>query len=250
VDHEQPDTRLSQITTLWSVVCRAHEGSAQTVAAAQEQLVQRYGKAVYRYLLGAVRDPDTADELYQEFALRFLRGQLQGADPQRGRFRNFVRGVLFHLIADHHRRLRVRPQALPAAGREPEALSQAAADPEREFLDSWRAELLARAWRALEQAQGQAGPPFHAVLRCRAEHPDQSSSEMAELLAGQLGKPVTAAWVRKTLERARHKFADVLLDEVLQTLDSPTTGDLEQELADVGLLAYCQPALVRRGRDD
>jgi hypothetical protein len=32
-----------------------------------------------------VRDPDTAAELFQEFACRFLHGDLHGADPGRGR---------------------------------------------------------------------------------------------------------------------------------------------------------------------
>jgi hypothetical protein len=70
---------------------------------------------------------------------------------------------------------------------------------------------------------------------------------MAEQLSARLGKPVSAAWVRKTLERARHKYADLLLHEVAQTLDNPTLEALEEELVDVGLLTYCRPALGRYG---
>src|SRR5262249_42995545 len=82
--------RISQIQTLWTVVGQAGgEGTTRAVNAAQEQLLERYGKAVYRYLLGALRDSDVADEVYQEFALRFVRGDLAGADPARGRFRDY-----------------------------------------------------------------------------------------------------------------------------------------------------------------
>src|SRR5262245_66561631 len=95
--------RLSSIETFWTVLGTAHGDCAEAAAAAQ-QLLQRYTKAVRRYLLGALRDADAADELTQEFALRFMRGDLHRADPEKGRFRDFVKGVLFHLIADHHRK--------------------------------------------------------------------------------------------------------------------------------------------------
>ena len=54
-----------------------------------------------------------AEELTQEFALRFLDGKYHGADRECGRFRNFVKGVLAHLIADHYRRQQARPRPLP-----------------------------------------------------------------------------------------------------------------------------------------
>src|SRR5436190_8555481 len=88
--------RLSQVQTLWTVVCLAHaEGPADAVRAAQDQLMKRYSKVVHRYLLGALRDADAADELSQEFALRFVRGDLKRPDRLRGRFRDFLKGVLF-----------------------------------------------------------------------------------------------------------------------------------------------------------
>jgi RNA polymerase sigma-70 factor (ECF subfamily) len=245
MEHEEPN-HLSRISTLWTVVCQAKGGPAEAVTAAQEQLMQRYRRAVYRYLLGALRDPDAADELTQEFALRFLRGDCYRVDPQRGRFRDFVKGVLFHLIADYHRRKRAQPQPLPEYGAEPAA---PAADPNellgQEFQNSWRDELLARAWDALDRIQQETGKPFYTVLRCRIEHPEWRSSQMAEQLSTQLNQPVTADWVRQTLHRGRDKFADLLLTEVADTLHNPTPEELQNELVDLGLLPYCQHALKR-----
>src|SRR5262245_54137586 len=99
----EPDRPLQQISTLWTVVCQAHAGAPEAVRAAQEQLLRRYRGAVSRYLLAAVRDAAAAEDLAQEFALRFLQGRLRGADPGQGRFRDFLKGVLAHLVADHHR---------------------------------------------------------------------------------------------------------------------------------------------------
>ena len=60
------------------------------------------------------------------------------------------------------------------------ALVQAPADGEAQFLESWREELLARAWAALERLQQQTGQPFHAVLRLRRDEPQMRSTQMAE----------------------------------------------------------------------
>ncbi|HEY7157770.1 MAG TPA: hypothetical protein VH575_27685, partial [Gemmataceae bacterium] len=87
---------------------------------------------------------------------------------------------------------------------------------------------------------------FHAVLRFRADHPEIHSHEMAEQLSALLGKPLTAAGVRKVLERARARFADLLLDEIAQTLTNPTPDQLEEELVDLHLLEHCRSALERR----
>jgi hypothetical protein len=108
--------------------------------------------------------------------------------------------------------------------------------------------VLGRAWDRLAAVERDNGQPFYTVLRYRAEHPGAKTPEMAEALAAPLGKSLTGDWVRQTLKRARARFADLLLDEVAQTLDEPTAGRLEEELSELGLLDYCRPALKRRGR--
>ena len=49
------------------------------------------------------------------------------------------------------------------------------------------------------------------------------------------------------IHRARDKFADLLLEEVIQSLKTPAEAELIQELTDLRLRALCQPALDRRG---
>src|SRR4029077_16414519 len=106
--------RLSLISTLWSLVCQAHHGPAEAVNSARQQLLRAYRGAVHRYLRKVLHDPDAADEVFQEFALQLVHGNLRGANPQRGRFRNFVKGTLFHLIADYRKQRRNWPNPLPA----------------------------------------------------------------------------------------------------------------------------------------
>src|SRR5262249_38291477 len=113
---ENSAQRLSLISTPWSLVCRAHHGSVGEAKAARQHLLERYGGAVCRYLRKVLRDPDAAEEVFQEFALQLVHGQLRGANPRRGRFRNFVKGTLFHLIADYRKQQRQWPGPLPEDG--------------------------------------------------------------------------------------------------------------------------------------
>jgi RNA polymerase sigma factor (sigma-70 family) len=203
--------------------------------------MERYLGAVRRYLLGAVGDPTEADDLAQKFALRFVSGGFQGADPARGRFLDYLKTALWRLVTDYHRERQRQPRALTPDAPEPAAPEADEASSARNFLSSWREELLERTWSALAAAS----PAGHAVLRLRVECPELTSAQLAERLAGRLGNPVTAAWVRKTLQRAHDRYADLLLEEVAHSLAEVTPQALRQELEELDLLRYCRAALER-----
>jgi RNA polymerase sigma factor (sigma-70 family) len=229
---EGPTDRLTEIPTRWEEVRLAQAGPAEKVQDARGALFRRYGGAVRRYLLAALHDPAAAEDLTQEFALAVLEGKIQRADPQHGRFRDYVKGILFHLVSQHRRRQkRVPVRALVDLEEHAEAPS---AEGERLFDQSWRDELLARSWAGLESAQ----PTYFTVLHFRAAHPDMPAEQMLADLAAQLGKPMTVDNVRQILHRARKVFADVLLDEVAQSLSEPTLEAVQQELADLELASY------------
>src|SRR3954462_2491056 len=92
--------RLSRISTMWTVLRTAHGGPTDAASAARELLLERYGGAGRRYLLGLLKAPHAADDLTQEFAVLVVTGKFQGADPSRGRFRNYVKTTLFHLVGN------------------------------------------------------------------------------------------------------------------------------------------------------
>jgi RNA polymerase sigma-70 factor (ECF subfamily) len=241
MDPASPRPHLSQISTPWTLVRLAHADSEDSTAAAQRLLIQRYCGAVYRYLRGALHDEEAALDLFQEFVLRFLRGDFRRADPAAGRFRDYLRTVLIHLVTDHHRERQARPQPLP-----PDVVGRAlppdeGANSEAMFLRSWREELVNRAWQSLADAK----PTYHAVLVFHVENPEVPSAGMAEHLTAHLGKPISAAHVRVMLQRAREKFAELLLDEVAHSLGPCTEADLVEELRALQMLKLCAPALEK-----
>ena len=240
---EDLDRRLSRISTIWTVLNQAHDGPADAATAARQLVIQRYGKAINRYLTAALRDSDAADEVAQEFALNFVKGDFRGASPERGRFRNYLKTVLFHLVSKYRGRQRKLPQTLGADNPALEALA-APVDVDLEFATCWRDELLTRTWEALNQAQSS----YYTVLHFRAAHPDMPSAEMAGKLSEQMGKVMTAESVRQTLSRARERFADLLLDEGARSVEPLTPERVEDELLELGLMEYCRPAWERYQR--
>ncbi|MEW4567343.1 sigma-70 family RNA polymerase sigma factor [Tautonia sp. JC769] len=239
---------LSRISTEWDLVFQAHHGPPEEISAAQTKLMVRYAGAVHRYLLGALRDPELASELDQEFALRFLRGDLHRADPRRGRFRDFLKRALRNLMIDHYRKRQRAPGSIDVSHvPEPAAPDEGPADFDRQFTESWKRELMAQAWAALARHQERTGQPLHTVLQHRVRHPKVKSPELATMLSPVLGRPVQAGWVREAISRAREQFATALLDGVRASLQEPTREAILEELADLELLEYCRPTLERRG---
>ena len=73
MEHVEAEPRLSEMSTQWTMVFQ-HSGTPDEKSLAVSHLMCRYAGAVHRYLLKALKDPDAAAGLDQEFAVRFLRG--------------------------------------------------------------------------------------------------------------------------------------------------------------------------------
>ena len=241
-----PDNhRLSQIETLWSIVYHAHGDDQQRQAEAQQALLSRYERAIRSYLMGALKDASAADDAFQEFAVKFLKGSFAKANEQQGRFRNFLKVILSRIVADHFRQ-KIRK---PAQQLDPSLDLADTADAEareQEFIVVWRDELLARAWRDLAAEEARVGKPWMRVLRLRVENPDWRSVQLAEALGKQIGEEVSAARLRVTLHRARERFSHLLIKAVTETLPDANIETIEEELADLQLLQYCQVTMEQR----
>ena len=248
MDDENLKSRLSRISTSWTMLAEAHGAQEAQARSARLAFFQRYQCAAYRYLLGAVRDPDAADDLIQELALRFMRGDFRRADPERGRFRDYLKTTLYHLVVDHFGQQRKKPQPLNTAVAQPAVEPWGSPEAEEQFVRSWREELFSRAWSALAADEQERGQPYFTVLMFRTQNPKATSVEMVRRLTDELRPqhPLTETGVRKTLQRARAKFADLLIEDVAYSLGNPTADELEQELIELELLAYCRSALARR----
>ena len=240
--------RLSRISTMWNLVKQAHHVDESAAQTAQQVLLERYVGAVHRYLLGAVRDEDAADELLQVFAVRFLEGRFRRADPERGRFRKFLKTALINLVNDHFNQQTRRRRTISSDAVNIEQWGCSADFHDETFLESWRNELIARAWDSLAEIEKTGETPYYTLLKMHAEYPELRSVQLAGRLAEQLqleSSPTDVA-VRKMLQRARYTLVDLVLDEVAHSLGGANLDEIEEEVIDIGLMRYCQAAIDRR----
>jgi RNA polymerase sigma factor (sigma-70 family) len=235
--------RLSRIKTRLTELLQAQQGQGEAAVEARQHLVERYYGAAYRYLTGMLHDANAAEDLAQEFAVRFLNGDFEHFDPKHGRFRDYLKAALRHLVADYWRKKKQQKEKefLTAEGLEPIAAPEV--EFERVFTESWKEELLARTWEALQKDQEETGRPYYTVLRCATDRRDLSSAQLATQVGAQLGKPLTPENLRQLLHRARDRFWELLVDEIARSLETTAPEALTEELVELELMSYCRGAV-------
>ena len=212
--------RLDQISTRWDAVRDP------------VRFVMRYAPAIERFLRVLVKNPQDAEDVAQEFLADVFRRGFPPESNLHGRFRNYLIAAVRNAARAYFRGKTLASIQIANLGEIPDPQEpQSAAD--REWLNSWRQCLLDRVWEALENHERKSPDShYHAVLRLAADHPDADSQS----LANQASLRPDA--FRKQLSRARRKFAMLLMDEVARTLALPTPPAIEEELIDLGLMAY------------
>ena len=231
MESQNPE-HLNEIGTLWTQVHLALSGAGPAATQAQGELYQRYGGAIRRYLQAALKDAAVVDDLTQEFALALVGGGFANVQPERGRFRDYIKGVLFHLVQKHRRQQHRQAKLLANVDLTDTEHFPYACD--QQFRQSWRDELLARTWEKLAEHD----LSYFTVLHFRAAHPDMPTDKMVVELAPQLGKALTTQGVRQTLHRARKQFTRLLLQQVAGSLEFPTPNAIQEELRDLDLAAF------------
>jgi hypothetical protein len=236
---EQPrhDLRggLDQIETDWAMV---HEPA---------HIVMRYANAIQHYLNALIKNKHDAEEVAQDFFLWVSQHGLPRARKDRGRFRDYLKTIVRHAALNFltrnrpARRTSVDLHSLPAP--------EATCIPDQEWILHWRSCLLSRTWRRLKRYQERTPDNlFYTVLRLSLTNSNATSETLAERTAQLSNRPIRADAFRKQLSRGRRMFAQFLVNEIIKTLDKPTPEDIEEELLDLGLLAYVRDFLpLRRG---
>jgi RNA polymerase sigma-70 factor (ECF subfamily) len=219
--------QLSGLETSWTMIRSAHSVGPEGQAAMRD-LIGRYHDTVERYIRLKMRDSHLADEVLQDFWTKLLTHKLAGADESKGRFRDYLRTVLHRLIIDHFRSRKLQP--LP-----PGDLVDPG-DRDQDYDRIWREVLIRRVWARLETFEAITPKNRYAtVLHLRVSSPDAPIEQLAETLSERLKVPITPEAFRKTLQRARTKYLELLIEELRVTIHPATQEDIEAEINDLGL---------------
>ena len=244
-DDQQFSLDLGNMQTQWSLIRKAHQASmvGESASAARHSLVMRYAPAVRRFVQVVVRDPSMADELSQDAMIRILRGDFAGADPTRGRFRDLLKTAIRNMARNYWAKENRRSSAdfdlslLDDDGQEVQKFDE-------EWTTQWRENVLSNVWdKLLDWQKSNEANVAHTVLKLRSEFTESSSAELAADLSKSTGRQYTPENTRQLLRRARVKFVEILVSEVADGLESPSPGDIGEELVALGLYASVKDLL-------
>jgi len=220
-----PDTRWSHVAR-----SRGREPQAQT---ALSDLCADYYEPVFVFLRSEGRSDDDARELTQEFFSRLLSGNgVDGAEPERGRFRTFLLGAVKHFLSarrEHEMREKrggglvpepLDPGTASAPGLDPADVRTL--PPDAAFDRQWALTLLDRTLAALEAEMQDRAEVFAALTPFLTGGAEYGSIESA---APALR--MSPAALRVAIHRLRHRYRELLRTELAHTLAPGASVDDE-----------------------
>jgi len=206
------------------------------------QFVMRYAPAVRRYVGALIKNVHDSEDVVQDFLMQAVRRPFKPEQIRRGRFRDYLKAVLRNAAITHFRRGAHQPSSATDCRAFPAVEVDDAAD--REWLAEWRGCLLQRAWQALEMHENAAPEGIaYTALRLTADHPQESSASLAARAAALTSRSVGVDAFRKQLSRARRHFAQMIVNEIRQTLEHGSAEEVVEELRDLGLMEFVRDYL-------
>ena len=188
---------------------------------------------VLRYLVPMRRQLTTVmtTEALADNALRLLLAHLVSAgfgDHKQGKLRDFLlRGV--------RSAAKTAVNELPEDQR-PELNLDSVTLESKQWLTFWREGLLERAWRSLERYEhAHPNEPLYAVLQASTSDDNKTTAAIATRVASEAGVELKESSINGLLAEARTMFAQLIADEVAETLEDAKGEDVKQEIATLGL---------------
>ena len=213
--------------TRWTLVSRSR-GSDTQASAALSELCEAYYAPVVAFLRREGREEDAARELAHDFFAKLLAGgAIEGAKPERGKFRSYLLGALRHFAADQRDKAIAakRGSGLQPAELDDEMTDFAADKPDAEFDRQWALTVLARSLCRLEVEMVADGKKAHfdALKPWLTAEADSTPQTVA---AEKLGLSVEA--VKVAVHRLRKRFREAVKAEIAQTVSD--SSDVREEL--------------------
>jgi len=221
-------------TTHWSVVLRAGDASEGTARPALEQLCQAYWFPLYAYVRRQGHRPEDAQDLTQEFFSRFLEhGNIERADPGRGRFRSYLLTSLKRFLNEEWRRANRQKRgggqfAVPLNLEDAE--TRMATEPSDQLSPDllydrrWVETLLERVVVRLQQDYESTGrEAIYLQLQQFLWGPQ------AEVSYAEMGRrlQMSEGAVKVAVHRLRQRHRELLREEVARTVERPEQVDAE-----------------------
>jgi len=222
------------VTTRWSVVLAARDNTCPDAAQALETLCRTYWYPVYAFMRSQGRQPDDAQDLTQEFFARLLaKDFLRAVQPDKGRFRTFLRMALKRFLANEydHRHAQKRGGGSAHVSFDTKLAEQRFRSepagrqaPDRSYDRRWALALLDEALARLTRECAAAGKTVeleHLKPHLTAERGALPYAELAAALR------TTAGAARVAVHRLRKRFREHFRAAIADTVSGPEEAESE-----------------------
>jgi RNA polymerase sigma-70 factor (ECF subfamily) len=221
-------------TTQWSLIIAAGQRSSRDSRAALAALCETYWRPLYAYARRRTPSVHDAQDQTQEFFVRLLEKDLLSvADPTRGRFRSFLLTSFKNFLSNEWDKAQAKkrgggktPISLDFVDAESRYSLEACADmdPEAQFEKQWILQVLDLVLERLHDECTAAGKAeqFDALKDFITGLPVGGSYSEAALRLG-----VTENAVQVAAHRLRHRYRELLREEISRTVAEPADVDDE-----------------------
>ena len=223
---------LRQISTSWTLLNCARSEPSDRAREARERLLNVYWCAAYKFLLCLTNhDEHRANELSQEFSLRFIQGKFDKVDRSKGKFRNYLAQSLRYLELEDRRQS--RPLAHIA-----HSIEEASTMIELEFDEEARRVIMDQAPEDLRLMDSSDRQSLFNAFVLKEKHENASSSKLSIELSTKLSRSINAKRFDQIVSEGRKLFADRIIVRVRATCSDGSLEEVEQALIDLGLHGY------------
>lgn len=249
---DQAGGRISQVPTRWAVI-------RDPVS-----FFQRYEHPIRSFFIGLTRDESASEDLFQDFAVKVLRGKFQPTMPLKGRYRDYLCRSLINHVKEARRRAGLRQEFLDSDLTEDHAFDDV--DPLRQAMSEFhRSEGLQVRGLVEEEMRRQqvAGRNVYLALlrylikiQTRKLDPQRGSTDgkvqirvsmtrVARFLTRVTGRPFDEASAAQYKHRAVREYAQRIIRHLVQRAESQDPREIRQCAQELELLAYCGAEIER-----
>lgn len=203
------------------------------------KFVLRYAPAIRSYIEVLLKGDQDVDDVAQDFLAQVMTRGFSEQQITRGRFRDYLRTAVRNAAYSHFRTKRT-------ATIDHRFLEDNVPAPlDTQWSDSWRSCLLDAAWQKLRQFQrANPGNLYHTILKLATDRPEETATELAARIRRQTGRDLRPDAFRQQHHRARRKYAELLVQQVEETLVERNAEQLDDELRELGLDAFIRDYLA------
>jgi RNA polymerase sigma factor (sigma-70 family) len=225
--------------TLWTIVLHAKDPGSPRRREALQRLIEAYWKPLYGFVRRKGNSIEASKDLIQGFFSELLtKDFLKYVDPNRGKFRTFLRTSLDHYLADEFDRATAQKRgggrailSLNFTEAEEELGATVAAPPDRSFKRDWAIRVMTQGLDSLRASFESSGrlAEFEALkLHLTSTHPEGTSYEQLALSLG-----ISVEDVRNRVRTARARYKDAILDVIRSYTHSEeeARGELQELLS-------------------